>query len=267
VAASLGYRVTDPVILQETNNTVVWLRPNEIIAKVGTWSHSGDLLAREHAVAQAVAEDAAAPIAPPLAGTEPMRDESTGMVVTLWRRLQTVDRDRASALDIAAALRRLHDALTRYDGATLPSFRKHLSLARSKLDDDRTMAALAPADRSLLRETHDELVPTLDRHPFSQRPLHGEPHDRNWLMTSRGVTWIDLENACVGPLEWDLAFVPPDVAALFPEADAELLDLLRILNSARVATWCWIGADVSEMRRHGEHHLEVIRSRSRHGWM
>jgi hypothetical protein len=36
VAADFGFVADDPVILQETNNTVVWLRPHPIIGKVGT---------------------------------------------------------------------------------------------------------------------------------------------------------------------------------------------------------------------------------------
>lgn len=262
VAAGLGYVVEDPVILQETNNTVVWLKPNEIIAKVGKWTHSYDSLVREHSVGEALAL-ADAPIAPPIAGVGPVRDESTGMVVTLWHRLERDDQRQASSLEVAAALRRLHDALARYDGTKLPSFRSHLSLARSALDDDRRMAELPPPDRSLLRETYDRLVTELDSFTFAQRSLHGEPHDRNFLMTTLGVTWIDLENVCIGPLEWDLAAVPQGVAALFPEVDTKLVDLLAMLKSAQVATWCWIRADVPEMRRHGEYHLDVIRSRQR----
>ena len=46
---------------------------------------------------------------------------------------------------------------------------------------------------------------------------------------------------------------------LFPEVDAVLLGLLRTLNSARVATWCWARADVGDMRKHGEYHLEQVR--------
>jgi hypothetical protein len=33
------------------------------------------------------------------------------------------------------------------------------------------------------------------------------------------------------------------------------------LNSARVATWCAVQARFPEMRRHGAHHLNIVRSR------
>ena len=75
--------VDDPILLQETNNTVVWLRPHEIIAKVGTWAHSEEALRREHDVATILAA-AGAPIALPVRDAEPVRDEHSGFLVTLW---------------------------------------------------------------------------------------------------------------------------------------------------------------------------------------
>ena len=34
VAGQFGLTVEDPTLIQETNNTVVWLRPHSVIAKV-----------------------------------------------------------------------------------------------------------------------------------------------------------------------------------------------------------------------------------------
>ncbi len=79
------------------------------------------------------------------------------------------------------------------------------------------------------------------------------------LATPVGLRWIDLEGVCVGPLEWDLAFLPEEAVSVFPAADPELLGLLRTLNSAWVATWCWLRSEFDEMRRHGEYHLEQVR--------
>jgi hypothetical protein len=70
---------------------------------------------------------------------------------------------------------------------------------------------------------------------------------------------VDFEAASIGPLEWDLASVPPGVADVFRGIDHDLLAVLRLLSSARVATWCWSLADHPSMRIHGEHHLAVVR--------
>ena len=42
--------------------------------------------------------------------------------------------------------------------------------------------------------------------------------------------------------------------------DPDRLALLRLLNSARVATWCWAAADNPMMRPHAEHHLAIVRA-------
>lgn len=63
VGTEHGCEIADPVVLQETNNVVIWLRPSDVVAKVGRWPHSEERLVREHAVATALAE--IAPIAKP----------------------------------------------------------------------------------------------------------------------------------------------------------------------------------------------------------
>lgn len=54
VAAQQGLVANDPVLIQETNNTVVWLRPHPIIAKIGAHRDGAELLDREHEVASAL---------------------------------------------------------------------------------------------------------------------------------------------------------------------------------------------------------------------
>jgi hypothetical protein len=54
VARQTGLDSDDPVLIQETNNTVVWLRPHPVVAKVGTRSASAETLVREHAAVSAL---------------------------------------------------------------------------------------------------------------------------------------------------------------------------------------------------------------------
>jgi Ser/Thr protein kinase RdoA (MazF antagonist) len=143
----------------------------------------------------------------------------------------------------------------------LPNFRVDLERARRALGDDQTMAALAPSDRSFLRGAFDDLLAALEKYPLSEQPLHGEPHEGNRLLTPSGLRWIDFENACWGPLEWDLAYLSEDTVETFAGVDPDLLALLGNLVSARVATWCWVQAGFPEMRRHGAHHLALLRDR------
>jgi Ser/Thr protein kinase RdoA (MazF antagonist) len=261
VAAVVGYVTDDPSVVQESNNFVVWLRPHPIIAKVGRLDDSEEALLREHAVATWLAAHGAT-IAPPVTGIEPTRDERTGFLVTLWQRFEHQNEREPEETDVGRSLRELHDDLANYEGK-LPSFQVGLRRARTALDVDGLMAALPRDDRSMLRRAIDQLSSELDTHDYVERPLHGEPHGANLLVTSEGLRWIDLEDVCIGPLEWDLAFLPDDALGVFRRVDNELLGLLRVLNDARVATWCWVRADLEDMRRQGEFHLEQVRRATR----
>ena len=259
VAEQLGLHSEAPLLLQETNNTVVWLRPHPVIAKVGTQPHSSEALAREHEVASQLAAQGA-PIAPPRSESGPVHDRESGFVVTLWDRLAHDPSAEPSGVDIARSLIQLHDALDHCDLA-IPDFRVGLAFARTALFDDVRVAALAPVDREFLRSAFDDLLATLAHREFPERPLHGEPHEGNVLNTPAGLRWIDFEGTCRGPLEWDLAFLPEAGVREFAEVDQSLLSLLQTINSARVATWCAVQARFPEMRSYGEHHLSVVRRR------
>jgi aminoglycoside phosphotransferase (APT) family kinase protein len=255
-----GLRAANPVVVQETNNVVVWLRPHEVIAKVGSGLDRADALRREYHVARALA-DLGAPVAQPLLATRPVLDVSTGLTVTLWHRLEEDRTMTPDARTLGASLRELHGLLGKCK-LQLPDFREELWRARRALDDESALAALLPADREFLREVFDTLMLDLDARQFRRRPLHGEPHDGNRLLTPDGVRWIDFERTCLGPLEWDLAFLSNDARESFEDIDANLLHLLSLLNSGRVATWCWIRAHFPQMRWHAEHHLGILRD----GW-
>jgi Ser/Thr protein kinase RdoA (MazF antagonist) len=259
VGTACGIHVAEPALLQETNNTVVWLRPSPVVAKVATRAASKLGVRLEHAIGSELAS-LGADIAAPVPGLQPVDHHATGFVVTLWERLERVEAqfpDRSLSDSLAA----LHAALAR-TRTKLPSFRTGLIRARLALDDDAFMVALAPADRAFIRSVYDAGLAELDGVDLDRQRLHGEPHDGNRVLTAHGVRWIDFESCCVGPLEWDLAFQSADVSATCTDVDGDLLRCLRRLNSARVATWCWGTARFSEMRRHGEFHLRALRAES-----
>ncbi|HUQ62697.1 MAG TPA: aminoglycoside phosphotransferase family protein [Acidimicrobiales bacterium] len=260
VAAKYGIRADDPLLLQETNNTVVWLRPSEVIAKVGTHADSLDELRREYEVARALAA-LGAPVASPLAESPPTTDPTTGFIVTLWNRLERDGSTELPASAVGESLGQLHEALDdcRVD---LPDFRVDIRRSRRILEARSRIPALAADDRALLEEVFDALLPTIEGAAFDSRPLHGEPHEGNRVLTPLGIRWLDFETACRGPVEWDLAFLPEGARANFSTIDEDLLAVLSSLNSARVATWCSVQARFAVMRRHAQHHLDLLRR----GW-
>lgn len=251
--------VDEAKLVHETNNTVVWLRPQGVIAKVGTRGDSAEGLVKEHALGVALAA-LDAPVGSPLPGVGPVRHRRTGFMVTLWTRLDHECDDMAVPGSLVGeSLHLLHEALSLCN-VELPGFRIGLDRAREALSDDACVAALATADRLALRGAFDDLMAELDGRQFRELDLHGEPHRGNYVSTPAGLRWIDFESVCRGPLEWDLAFLPATARKVFVDVDGDLLSLLEMLNSARVATWCWVQARFPEMRRHGEHHLGVVLS-------
>jgi Ser/Thr protein kinase RdoA (MazF antagonist) len=260
VGRSFGLSGDQATLLQETNNTVVWLKPDPVIAKVATRPSAESGLRREHALAVQLAE-VEAETARPLSGAIPTRHHETGYVVTLWERLDRTRQPGAPPDAVEASLCRLHAALARTT-VEVPSFRTWISEAQAAVEDDTFRFALPPHDRDLLRHVFRQGLAALGDLVFDQRRLHGEPHEGNRVVTRAGLRWLDFESCCIGPLEWDLASLPTAVSDRFPEIDTALLKVLARLNSARVATWCGGQARFPEMRRHGEVHLAILRNPS-----
>ena len=143
IAHEIGLDVAEPVLIQETNNTVVWLRPHAIIAKVGTRTGSSEALVREFEVATALA-GLGAPVAPPLPDSSPVQHDPTGFLVTLWSRLEHNPDSEPDERTVGSSLADIHRALAEC-GLALPSFRVGLERARVTLFDDFQMMAL-PSD-------------------------------------------------------------------------------------------------------------------------
>jgi Ser/Thr protein kinase RdoA (MazF antagonist) len=98
---------------------------------------------------------------------------------------------------------------------------------------------LASPERELLRHTFNPEKETVARWDTGAQQLHGEPHPGNLLSTSRGPRFVDLHTCQRGPIEYDIAFVPEDVAALYAEAT-----LLGLSDCRRRWTALQHGCDV-----------------------
>lgn len=273
--AAAGHAHSRPVVLQHTNNVVVWLSPHPIVAKVGVWPHSRRLLERESELCAELA-DLGSPVVVPLRDSPLHSDHGlrpgagrygdAQLPVSLWRQVATRDAV-PSADDVAAVLARVHTDLGRCDlsrlAEPLPGYLAGVELAHDALQRDDWMAALGRSDLALLRRAFDRWRARAEAMDAPERVLHGEPHANNLLSTSHGLVMIDFEGACVGPVEWDLASVAPAVVAAYRgrvdiDIDIDRLALLRALNSARVATWCF-ASEFPEMRPFGDVHLGAVR--------
>jgi hypothetical protein len=259
VVESLGVVAERPVILADSNNTIVWLAPAPIVAKVGT-SHFRDAelesLTRELAVAAHLSSHGA-PIVAPAAGLSPGPHSWRDLTLTLWQHVEPIGEVVFEPAEAAAALSAVHDALDAFPGP-LPPFDLELADARRLLRPARS-PTLPDSDRRFLSSVIDELEQGLAGRVAAARPLHGSPHAGNWLSTTEGLLLLDFETACRGPLEWDLAALDDPAVHLFADVDLELVALLRRMRSVCVAAKCWVAPNrAPAVREAARIHLKLL---------
>lgn len=235
VARAQGVRCEEPAVLREAWHVLVHLRPHPIVARVSSGipfpeGPRPDDVIRELQVASHAAR-AGAPVVPPADVLDPGPHQHDGHIVTFWRYLEP-----SGEVDARAAgrgLRQIHDTLLDYDGALPP--------AGHPDEVDEMLASLESSpDVELLREL-------VSRRPILDgQALHGDAHLENCLPSPSGPLWHDLESACYGPREYDLAALvlrdrsrggdPPALQALaaYGSHDAELVDALIPVYAAWV---------------------------------
>lgn len=240
VARRHGLPVDRMRVVRDLTNVLVHLEPAPVVARVPitlarfrdpAWFAQVIDLARRLA-------DAGAPVAPPTADVDPGPHAHDRLVVELWRYVEN-DPARFDADAAGRSLRDLHEALSRYSGH-LPRY--------DRLDEvGRLVESLTPSevategDLELLRAAHARLSgePVPDG-----APLHGDAHLRNILWSAEGPLWNDLENACSGPIEYDLAaLVCRGVAgtdralAAYGAYDAEEIERVMPFLTLFLAAW------------------------------
>lgn len=263
LAREAGLSVQQPVSLRSTNNTVVWLKPEPVVAKVGTASYPR--LHLELKVAQELCA-IGGPCVCPATELTPVVHARGGWDVTFWRYHAQPPEMNIPAARTATALRSLHLALHRLSAplrATLPSYLKELEFIRAMLLDSAALPALAGADRELLKRAFDTLRSQLLAlaPPASHIVLHGAPHDHNILLVGNEPRFIDFETTCTGPVEWDAAYLEPEAERFYGQPlQAELLRVCRAMASVKTAVWCWADVERGDLREHAEWHLAQVKA-------
>jgi hypothetical protein len=199
----------------------------------------------------------------PVAALEPRVEarpcERDGFVVTLWTYYAPLTPPGLPPATYADALARLHAGMRDVDLPT-PHFTDRVAEAQQLVASTDQTPALAEADRRLLSETLSRLRQTITGRGAAEQLLHGEPHPGNQLATEAGPLFIDLETCCRGPVEFDLAHAPEEVALHYPGVDEELLSDCRRLVLAMVAAWRWDARDqFPDGRRVGHELLSTLR--------
>ncbi len=260
----LGLTVTEARVLHDLFSVVVHLAPAPVVARIPTVLPAGgglDALARrqrsELDVTRWLADQGTPVIAPSsLVPAEPVRRD--GFSMTFW---EYVDEQPDAEPDYAANCERvadLHAALRAYPGqlsflsAAEPGFVTEALAALGTRPDlldatdldraRREWSILEPLVRS--RPAFEEAFPGVDL-----QPIHGDSPPANIFPGVRGDLFSDFELVTLGPVEWDLAALGPELEAAYDRGarrrglrplNPEAMKFVNAVGMLRVVAYLWL---------------------------
>ena len=205
VASANGLKVHDLTPIGGYANFMFKLEPYPIVARVAAAASSvrvGDgWLTREMDIANYLSRANAAAVRP-WHGFPPGPYQHEGQYLTFWEYVGLTHRT-VSPGQVGDALGKLHAAFGGYP-AELPLLGP-LEEAWAILDRPDLCARLAGADLAVIARKSQQARQLLSQYGMLSRPIHGDAHHGNLWPTDAGLVWGDLEDACLGPIEWDLA--------------------------------------------------------------
>ncbi|MGA5551840.1 phosphotransferase family protein [Streptomyces pseudogriseolus] len=245
-ASDAGLQADDVVVIHNSDRVALRLVPCDVLARVAPVGHLADS-EFEVAVALRLAE-VGAPAAELDPRVEPGVFLRDAFAVSLWTYYEPVEPEIAPAAYADAFLRH-HAALRRID-LDAPRLADRVAAALAEVNDPGKSPELPASEREFLRSTLGGLSAAIGTGNAGDQLLHGEPHPGNLLNTRRGPLFVDLATCCRGPVEFDLAHAPEEVAQHYAGADHGLIQRCRALNWAMFSAWRWRQADRMPDRAH-----------------
>lgn len=207
-ARRLDLPADEPVVLGDQFSLVLHLRPAPVVVRVPTWT--ADLRDAPARIATDLAVGSwlhqhGVPVAPPSAEVPPGPHVQDGHHLSFWTWIAPdPDAEPVPATTQAAMLRELHDALATYPGE-LPGLDPIADDIEAGLSALGRHGDVLDADGTArLRDAAAELLPRARWPGVPVAPLHGDVHRNNLVAGPAGPVWVDFEEACVGPVGWDL---------------------------------------------------------------
>ncbi|MFC4114908.1 phosphotransferase family protein [Nonomuraea zeae] len=207
VAREHGIAVREPVVLNDSFNLLIHLRPAPIVARVPTITALGrprpeQALRRELEVVSFL-HGLGAPVVPPSALLPAGPHVRDGVAVSFWTHVAHDPAYEVTPDAAGKALAELHASLREFPG--------ELPYLGPVLDEPVRLLELldgevAPGALARLRDAHADLVARLGPAPRGDvRAVHGDAHPGNLLATPAGLLWNDFEESMAAPVGWDLA--------------------------------------------------------------
>lgn len=235
LASDLGLAVDDAVVLQNSDRLTLRLLPCDVVARLARAALLPS--ARFEVDLARQLENAGGPVVPLEARVGPRAYLQGDFAVSFWTYYAPASPEPAADAEYADALYRLHAAMREVVDLPAPHFTDRIGEAQQLVDDPARTPRLAPADRTLLSGALRDLRDATTKRGRPEQLLHAEPHPGNILRTEKGLLFIDLETACRGPVEFDIASLPEGASEAYPGADAELVRQCRVLAIALIAAW------------------------------
>ena len=222
VAAAHGLEVESTQLIHFGCNVTIRLHPFDIVARVsgraGGFSSHPAARQREMDISRHLAA-AGAPIIAPSSMIAAGPHEEDGVIVSFWDYVAKHDRPlkKIHALD---PLHACHEALTDYP--------RELPFLHGYADARRLFLRFWREDVLKIDEVHEilqritqmdeALAKMRENLPSPPVPIHGDAHFSNTICTIDGgdgstasYLWIDWEDVCCGPVEWDYACMMVDL--------------------------------------------------------
>lgn len=256
LAEERGLRVDNVLVIHNSNKLALRLLPCDLFVRVALAGQ--EVAALEVELAQRLAATAS-PVAALEPRVEPRPYARDGFTMTFWTYYESMAREWDSPGAYAEALLRLHAGMRRIEIAT-PHLLDRTAEAERLVADRHETPALVEDDRHLLLSTLQNARERIHSRSAVEQLLHGEPHPGNLLSTQGGLLFIDFETCCRGPIEFDIAHVPNEVSAHYPDVDHVLLAECRRLALAMVAAWRWdVRDEFPQGHQHGRDILTLLR--------
>ena len=177
IAEEHGVKRGSPVILKDSNNTIVHLTPQPIVAKVSVekrFRQRSSSLEREVLVARLLAEGGA-PVVRPTNTLPPGPHYVNGVELTFWDFCPHDPDAEISASEAGRSLRLVHELLNdiRPRLPQLPTFTLQIHEADSLLRVPENVLLLPEKDRLFLCELHQTVSADIEMASLNYQPLHG----------------------------------------------------------------------------------------------
>jgi len=211
VAVRLGLPYNRADVLSESMSTVIHLLPHPIVARVTRVTH----LVRP--IEQASATVSLAQLMPgitiaPAEQVPPGPHLAEGRYVTFWTKVHA---GPVTPGEAGSALRAFHDSA--------PKAHEGLRSFDPRPEAIRVADIIAGEEGAVLRRA----AQSVHCPEIRSQPIHGDAH---WGNVVTGGIWMDLDDACWGPPEYDLACLRHR-RFLFGEFELETADALEAYGS------------------------------------